>query len=139
MLVHRSRGMRGDHASQPLYWSPASYAPGKNSGKKPEKLKSETLFPLFPLISYRVCSQRIVSSSLPRLLKPAPPQEETMAKLINWDECAPLHQRDDRTRLEEDLNIPEFPSLCRPVASIRDAGTARLGDGFITAEFPPHT
>jgi hypothetical protein len=62
-----------------------------------------------------------------------------MAKLIKSDECAPLHQREDRRRLEEDLNTPEFPSLCRPVASIRDPGTVRLGDGFITAEFPPQT
>jgi hypothetical protein len=65
-----------------------------------------------------------------------------MANLINWDECAPLYQRvyqRDERRLEEDLNTPEFPSLCRPVASIRDPGTVRLGDGFITAEFPPQT
>jgi hypothetical protein len=59
-----------------------------------------------------------------------------MAKLINQNECPPLHQGDDR-RLEKDLNTPEFPSLHRPVASIRDPGTVRLGDGFITAEFPP--
>jgi hypothetical protein len=62
-----------------------------------------------------------------------------MAKLINWDESASLHQGEDRRRLEEDLNTAEFPSLCRPVASIRDPGTVRLGDGFITAEFPPQT
>jgi hypothetical protein len=59
-----------------------------------------------------------------------------MAKLINRDECPPLHQRDDR-RLEKGFKTPEFPSLYRPVASIRDPGTVRLGDGFITAEFPP--
>jgi len=61
-----------------------------------------------------------------------------MANLINWDECAPLHQSREK-RLEEDLNTPEFPALCRPVASIRDPGTVRFGDGFITAEFPPRT
>ena len=61
-----------------------------------------------------------------------------MGKLINRDECPPLDQRDDR-RHGQDLNTPEFPPLCRPAASIRDPGTVRLGDGFITAEFPPQT
>jgi len=65
-------------------------------------------------------------------------KEEIMANLTHWDECVPLYQRHER-RLEDDLNTPAFPSLCRPVASIRDPGTVRLGDGFITAEFPPQT
>ena len=33
----------------------------------------------------------------------------------------------------------EFPPLCVPDRKIVDPGTVRLGDGSITAEFPPRT
>jgi hypothetical protein len=56
-----------------------------------------------------------------------------MAKSINRDEGLALYQRGER-KLE---NTPEFPTLGRPVASVRDPGKVRLGDGFITAEYPP--
>ena len=31
-----------------------------------------------------------------------------------------------------------FPALRQPKPEIADRGTVRLGDGCITAEFPPH-
>ena len=33
--------------------------------------------------------------------------------------------------------IDQFPLLRRPYKKIADPGKVRLGDGFITAEFPP--
>ena len=67
------------------------------------------------------------------------------ARMINPHECEPLRQRQERptltrkTMLESGVNPPDFPPLSRPDASIVDAGRVRLGDGFITAEFPPRT
>src|ERR1700730_10512579 len=47
-----------DHAPQVLSCPFARCAPGKNPGKNPENIKSEALFRLFPLVSYRARAHR---------------------------------------------------------------------------------
>ena len=73
-------------------------------------------------------------------------KEEIMAaRMINRDECQPVRQHQEKLTLpskitvESGVNTPEFPPLSRPDFSIVDSGRVRLGDGFITAEFPPRT
>ncbi|MBV8892734.1 MAG: hypothetical protein JO266_12320 [Acidobacteria bacterium] len=65
-----------------------------------------------------------------------------MARTINGNAHPPLRRRDDKPALPQKMNPetgskrPEFPSVSRPGHDILDPGRVRLGDGFITAEFP---
>ena len=67
------------------------------------------------------------------------------ARMINRDECQPVRQQQEKLTLpskitvESGVNTLEFPPLSRPDFSVVDCGRVRLGDGFITAEFPPRT
>jgi hypothetical protein len=73
-------------------------------------------------------------------------EEELMAPIANVNDQTPLLRWPDKkiadtgnVRLGDGFITAAFPPLSRPGERILDPGKVRLGDGFITAEFPPRT